>query len=123
MRDPVRRIVRHFRPSSKARFFGGAQLSARDLNCEAIAGTVACGFDFSLQKFGSVLRNTLSRRMLPIAALIAFIGTSDNLAVARPAIRAQKEHVRFLATSNLYRGTWGSNQDIYLAAFLPSDGW
>jgi hypothetical protein len=52
-----------------------------------------------------------------ITVLVASCGSS---AIARTRIRALKALVRFLATSTLVRGSWGLNQDIYLAELTTS---
>jgi hypothetical protein len=51
-----------------------------------------------------------------MACVAAFITSAD----ARARIRVQKAHVRFLATSTVVRGTWGYNQDIFLAELQPA---
>jgi hypothetical protein len=33
-----------------------------------------------------------------------------------------KADVRFIATSTAIRGTWGNNEDVYLAEFVPNAG-
>ncbi len=52
------------------------------------------------------------RRILTVLTLIA---VSTHSAEARSRNRVQKAQVRFLATSTILRGTWGSNEDTYLA--------
>lgn len=42
------------------------------------------------------------------------------MAHAWPHKREPRVRVRFLAEETLVRGTWGTNQDSYLAEFLPS---
>jgi hypothetical protein len=54
---------------------------------------------------------------LTVVALIAAAATSAG---ARARIRVQKVHVRFLATSTVVRGTWGYNEDIFLAELQPA---
>ena len=43
-------------------------------------------------------------------SLAMFVATSQ----AGSRMKAQKAHVRFLATGTLIRGTWGPNEDTYL---------
>jgi hypothetical protein len=61
--------------------------------------------------FGNLLRTVTA---------IAVIAISVHSADARSRIRVQKAHVRFLAASTFVRGTWGYNQDIFLAELLSS---
>jgi hypothetical protein len=56
-------------------------------------------------------------RTLTVMACIAAAVTSAD---ARARIRVQKAHVRFLATSTVVRGSWGYNQDTYLAELRPA---
>lgn len=56
--------------------------------------------------------------LLRAVTAIAVIAISVHSADARPRIRVQKTHVRFLAASTFVRGTWGYNQDIFLAELL-----
>ncbi|MGB9232561.1 MAG: hypothetical protein WCC24_22665 [Terracidiphilus sp.] len=58
-----------------------------------------------------------------VAALILF-AIFVSTAGAWPHKQEQKVRVRFLATSTLIRGTWGQNEDTYLAQldFRRNDG-
>jgi hypothetical protein len=59
-------------------------------------------------------------RIVSIFAIIAF---STNSTGAWPHKNGQTLRVRFLATSTLIRGTFGQNEDIYLAQLiLPTQG-
>lgn len=58
-----------------------------------------------------MISNSLGRTS-SLTAVIAFSSTSVN---ARPHRHEQKAHVRFLATITLIRGTWGPNEDTYVA--------
>lgn len=58
-----------------------------------------------------MISNSLAR----ITTLILFIAVSASMAGAWPHKRGHKVQVRFVATSTLVRGTWGQNEDIYLA--------
>jgi hypothetical protein len=64
----------------------------------------------------SVIVTSLAR-LLPVAAICA---VSLSLLATRP--RACKAQVRILAASDLIRGTWGYNQDNYLAELIDAHG-
>jgi hypothetical protein len=69
----------------------------------------------------ALLENPLiSASLIRILTVMACIATVSASADARPRIRVQKAHVRFLATSTVVRGTWGYNQDIFLAELQPA---
>ena len=53
---------------------------------------------------------------------MAIIVASAFSAGARQRPRVEKARLRFLATSTILRGTWGNNEDTYLAELLSSDG-
>jgi hypothetical protein len=58
-----------------------------------------------------VISNSLAR----ITTLVLFIAVSASMAGAWPHKHGHKVRVRFLATGTLVRGTWGQNEDTYLA--------
>ena len=58
------------------------------------------------------------QRASHIGASIAVIVLAAASAGAWPHRHAQKARVRFLATSTLIRGTWGQNEDTYLAQLM-----
>lgn len=47
--------------------------------------------------------------------MVAVVAYATTTAVAWPHHRGQTVKARFLATSTLVRGTWGPNEDTYLA--------
>jgi hypothetical protein len=47
--------------------------------------------------------------------MVLFIAVSASMAGAWPHKHGHKVQVRFVATSTLVRGTWGQNEDTYLA--------
>jgi len=51
---------------------------------------------------------------IAVAILLAGFAQAE-----RPRLRPMKTHVHFLATSTLIRGTWGTNEDAYLAEITP----
>ncbi len=53
-----------------------------------------------------------------IAAALMIAAMTPATAGAWPHRRGQKAHVHFLASSTLIRGTWGQNEDTYLAQLL-----
>lgn len=53
-----------------------------------------------------------------IATVLVIVILSAATAKAWPHRRGQKARVHFLATSTLIRGTWGQNEDTYLAQLL-----
>ena len=57
----------------------------------------------------------ISNPLARIVTLFAIIAISATMAGAWPHKRGQKARVRFPATSTLVRGTWGQNEDTYLA--------
>lgn len=57
-----------------------------------------------------------------IAVVIAFVLLPGIAAARSPHPRPLKAQTRFLATSAFIRGTWGTNQDIYLAEIIPHAG-
>ncbi len=65
----------------------------------------------------------MSRRRISLAAIaIALVVLFALSCDARPRLRVEKGKVRFLATSWVIRGTWGRNEDTYLAELtLPSE--
>jgi hypothetical protein len=60
----------------------------------------------------------MSVLLIRIAATAAVIAISTTTAGAWPHRHGQKAHVRFLATSTLIRGTFGQNEDTFLAQLL-----
>jgi hypothetical protein len=68
----------------------------------------------SRENLGATLISAFLRTATAIALIAIFIHPAD----ARSPIRVQKTHVRFLAASTFVRGTWGYNQDIFLAELL-----
>jgi hypothetical protein len=68
--------------------------------------------------------NRKRSRLLPCAAaklrfrrpcvVVVLLAGYSTFAGAAPRIHPQKAGVRFIATSTLYRTTWGMNEDIYL---------
>jgi hypothetical protein len=66
----------------------------------------------------------ISVSLTRIAAVVVFIAISTTTAKAWPHRHGQKVRVQFLATSTLIRGTWGQNEDTYLAELhlTHSDG-
>jgi len=58
-----------------------------------------------------VISNSLAR----ITTLVLFVAVSASMAGAWPHNHGHKVRVRFLATGTLVRGTWGQNEDTYLA--------
>lgn len=61
--------------------------------------------------------------LVRVASLTAFIAALTMTAGAWPHKASQKVRVRFWASSTLVRGTWGLNEDTYLAEMhLRSDG-
>lgn len=65
-------------------------------------------------------KSLTSASRIRILTLMACIAASITPADARARIRVQKAHVRFLATSTVVRGTWGYNQDVFLAELRPA---
>ena len=65
-----------------------------------------------------MLFNSLSR----FASVAVVLATSAATAGARPHKQGQKAQIRFLATSTLVRGTWGWNEDTYLAELRLTTG-
>jgi hypothetical protein len=65
-------------------------------------------------------KSVTSASRIRIVTLMACIAVAVTSADARARIRVQKAHVRFLATSTMVRGTWGYNQDIFLAELQPA---
>jgi hypothetical protein len=57
----------------------------------------------------------ISRSITRIASVVAGIVIAVSIADAKPHKRIEKAQVRFLASSTLVRGTWGMNEDTYLA--------
>jgi hypothetical protein len=57
----------------------------------------------------------ISSFLTRIAFIVAVISVSATPASAWPHKQVQKARVRFLASSTLIRGTWGLNEDTYLA--------
>jgi len=57
-----------------------------------------------------------------IAVVIAFVILPGITAARSPHPRTLKAQTRFLATSTFIRGTWGTNQDTYLAEIIPHTG-
>jgi hypothetical protein len=57
-----------------------------------------------------------------MATVLAFAILSGIAGAATAHLRPMKTQTRFLATSTCIRGTWGMNQDIYLAEIVPSGG-
>ncbi len=53
-----------------------------------------------------------------IAAALVIAAMTAATSGAWPRRHGQKARVRFLATSTLIRGTWGPNEDTYLAQLL-----
>lgn len=56
---------------------------------------------------------------IPTLTAIASIAVAISSANAKPSIHVEKAQVRFLATSTFLRGTWGTNQDVFLAELAP----
>jgi hypothetical protein len=57
-----------------------------------------------------------------VAVVIAFVILPDIVTARTPHIRPLKARTHVLATSTFIRGTWGTNQDIYLAEIIPHKG-
>ena len=64
----------------------------------------------------------ISNALTRIVAICALIALSATTAGAWPHKRGQKARVRFLATSTLVRGTFGQNEDTYLAQVFTARG-
>lgn len=56
----------------------------------------------------------LNRRLGPVAFLSLFAFLNVGTTHAWPHRRGEKALVRFVAESTFIRGTWGTNEDIYL---------
>lgn len=56
-----------------------------------------------------------------IATVVAFAILSGIMAAKTPHPHTVKAQTRFFATSTCIRGTWGTNQDTYLAEIVPHD--
>lgn len=64
-----------------------------------------------------------SRRFSLAFAAMLLLAICPTLLGALPRVHRQKGRVRFLATSTLYRTTWGMNEDIYLVDLtFPKSG-
>jgi hypothetical protein len=59
-------------------------------------------------------RAVAERRFRRACVVVVLLAWYSTLAGAAPRIHPQKARVRFIATSTLYRTTWGMNEDIYL---------
>jgi hypothetical protein len=55
-----------------------------------------------------------------LACCLVLLLCACGVAQAWPHRKALKARVHFLAAETLIRGTWGTNQDKYLAEFLPA---
>lgn len=64
----------------------------------------------------------ISNAVARIVSIVAIIAISATTAGAWPHKSGQKARVRFVATSTLIRGTWGQNEDTYLAQVLTAHG-
>jgi len=64
----------------------------------------------------------ISVSLTRIAAMVAVIAISATTAVAWPHKHGQKTRVRFLAAGTLVRGTFGRNEDTYLAELSLEKG-
>lgn len=57
-----------------------------------------------------------------LIALLAMLAASANIAAARDHRQVQRLRVRFLATGSEIHGTWGMNEDDFLASKVSRDG-
>lgn len=64
----------------------------------------------------------ISSPLARIVSIFAVIAISTTTAGAWPHRHGQKARVRFLATSTLIRGTFGQNEDTYLAQVFTARG-